>query len=559
MKKKLLIFVSLILVAQLGFSGGLVVNTNQSTAWTRMLVRDASTNIDAAFYNPAGLIKLNDGIHFSISNQSLFQTQNITNNYSFMNNHEYEGKISAPVFPSIYGVWKKGNVAVSVGFNPVGGGGGAKFDKGLPSMESSFASLVPNLAPLGVTGYNMNMSFEGTSIYWGIQAGVSYEVNDNLSVYLGGRFIIAKNTYNGYIKDVTVATPNGDLAPGTYLQGVSDQAATGAAYAQAGGDGLVPVVDGGGGDYTFAQLEGAGFITAAQRAQIEGGLLQLGIPQAQIDAMTAAQAQGTFYGAADQYSAVAQQLFGQAIYLSGVTGDQEADVSQSGTAFTPIIGANLSVMNDKLNIGFKYEFYTPMNIEDKVVDNKGFVNGGTVGADGVFTPTYMFKDGNITNADIPGFLSLGLRYQIVKPLTIQLGYHTYFDKNAGWATAEDGTKLIDKNFNEYGLGLEYNITEKFLVSAGYLIAISGANEKYQSDLDYSLSTNTFGGGFAYKINDKFTAQIGAFSTSYKEQTVDKVYDVLNADNQVVDGTFQETYNKSTWAFSVGIDISLGSK
>ncbi|MCD6091722.1 MAG: aromatic hydrocarbon degradation protein, partial [Bacteroidales bacterium] len=91
MNKKLLLFVSLFLASNLAFSGGLVTNTNQSTAWTRMLVRDASTGIDAVFYNPAGLSKLSDGFHFSINNQILAQTQNVISTFPYLNSQEYEG------------------------------------------------------------------------------------------------------------------------------------------------------------------------------------------------------------------------------------------------------------------------------------------------------------------------------------------------------------------------------------------------------------------------------------------------------------------------------------
>ncbi|MDA3905640.1 MAG: hypothetical protein PF484_06155, partial [Bacteroidales bacterium] len=212
MNKKLLLFVSLFLVSTFAFSGGLVTNTNQSTAWTRMLIRDASTGIDAVFYNPAGLSKLSDGFHFSINNQTLSQTQDINSTFPYLNSYDFEGTVSAPMFPSVYGVYKKGKMAFSFGFNPVGGGGGATFDNGLPSMEIPFAGMVPlfdgALDPLGgsVNGYSMNMFFEGTSVYFGLQAGVTYEVNDMLSVYLGARYVMAKNTYNGYIKDVKFNT-----------------------------------------------------------------------------------------------------------------------------------------------------------------------------------------------------------------------------------------------------------------------------------------------------------------------------------------------------------------
>ena len=538
MNKKLLLLVSLFLVSTFAFSGGLVTNTNQSAAWTRMLIRDASTGIDAAFYNPAGLSKLSDGFHFSINNQTLFQTQNITSTFPYLNGQDYEGTVKAPVFPGVYGVYKKDKIALSFGFNPVGGGGGATFEKGLPSMEIPFAGLVP---ALGASAYSMNMFFEGTSVYFGLQAGITYEVNEMLSLYLGGRYIMAKNTYAGYIKDVKLTTPAGVMAPGAYVTVLAGQAAGGASSLQ-------PIISGGGGSYTFAQLQGAGFITAAQRAQLEGGLLAFGVPQAQINVMSAAVAQGTYTG-------IAASLNQKAAVLNVVTADQEADVVQTGDGFTPIIGANLTFMDNKLNIGIKYEFQTNMNLIDDVANvggkELGFINGVTpTGA-----PTYMFKDGNKTKADIPAFLSIGANYKLTDKFNVAVGFHTYFDEKANWATNAAGKATVDKNFMEYGLGLEYALTEKFLLSAGYLGTKTSATEFYNDDLSYSLNTNTIGGGGAFKLNETFTVQFGGFYTMYQDDTFDKTY-TLQTGNVV---PFTENYEKMTWAVSFGLDITLGKK
>lgn len=558
MNKKLLLFASLFLASTFAFSGGLVTNTNQSTAWTRMLVRDASTGIDAVFYNPAGLSKLTDGFHFSINNQTLFQTQDITSDFSssnfpnFLNNPAFHGTVKAPVFPGVYGVYKTGKVALSFGFNPVGGGGGATFDKGLPSMEIPFAGLVPALGATGVTGYSMDMFFEGSSVYFGVQAGITYEVDDFLSLYVGARYVMAKNTYNGYINNVLVTTPSGDMAPGLWANGVAGQASAGATAAAGAAASIQPIIDLGGGAFTFAQLQGAGYITAAQRAQLEGGLLSLGVSQAAIDAMSAAVAQGTYTSISGQLTAAATQLYGTAIYLNGVTADQDADVIQTGNGVTPIIGANLTF--EKFNVGIKYEFKTTMDLVDEVIDGKGFVNGGAVGNDGVFVPTYMFNEGEITNADIPAFLSIGIGYQVSDKLNFTVGYHTYFDEDAGWATNADGFPTVKGNFNEYGAGLEYSVSDKLLLSAGYLGTKTSATALYNDDLSYSLDTYTIGGGGAYKLNDIFTLQLGAFMTTYKSDSFQKTADVQ--------GTlvpFMETYEKNTWAVSVGLDISLGGK
>src|SRR5450759_1290303 len=86
-------------------AGGLVTNTNQSAMFTRLQNRNASTGIDAVYYNPAGLTKLADGFYFSLNNQTISQTQTIGNNYSFLSGtkpREYIGKVSAPVYPGVY-------------------------------------------------------------------------------------------------------------------------------------------------------------------------------------------------------------------------------------------------------------------------------------------------------------------------------------------------------------------------------------------------------------------------------------------------------------------------
>jgi long-chain fatty acid transport protein len=259
MKKQLLLITSFVLIVTAAFGGGIVTNSNQSAYWVRTLVRDASTDADAVYFNPAGLTRMDDGFHFSLNSQTIFQSKDVTNNYMFLNDSpkKYEGEIKVPVFPSLYASWKKNKIAVSFGFNPIGGGGGAEYKKGLPMFETQISNLVPMIqsslddldaalsqpAAYGfdpmfrnVTGYNADIYFKGTSMYLGYQLGVTYAITDIFSAYIGGRLVTAKNTYEGHISDVTItAAPNeignmgglynlpaGEYLPGDYLRGVSD-------------------------------------------------------------------------------------------------------------------------------------------------------------------------------------------------------------------------------------------------------------------------------------------------------------------------------------------------
>ncbi len=202
--KKILLTISAVCLTASLMAGGLVTNTNQSAAFTRLLSKNASIMVDAAYFNPAGLTKLNDGIHVSLSNQIITQTKTIINNYALLNDDTYVGDVKAPFFPSFYGVYKKGKFAVSLGFNPIGGGGGAEYSSGLPSFEMDIADLVPLLGSFSIPAdqYSADIYLEGTSIYFGYQANVAYAINDMLSVAVGARLVTAKNTQQGSIKNI---------------------------------------------------------------------------------------------------------------------------------------------------------------------------------------------------------------------------------------------------------------------------------------------------------------------------------------------------------------------
>jgi len=206
--RKLLTFIAGALITGSVLAGGLVTNTNQSALYTRLQSRNASTSIDAVYFNPAGLTRLGEGFYVSINNQTIGQTKTVGNNYVFLNGTpvDYIGKVSAPLFPGVYVAYKTGKLAFSAGFNPVGGGGGAKYDKGLPSFEMDIAELKPLVSSFGMptTKYSADIFFEGTSVYFGYQANVSYEINDMISAAVGARLVTAKNTYNGYIKDIKI-------------------------------------------------------------------------------------------------------------------------------------------------------------------------------------------------------------------------------------------------------------------------------------------------------------------------------------------------------------------
>ncbi len=535
--KRVLLLLGLIIASNMVFGGGIVTNTNQSTGWTRMLARNASTDIDAVFFNPAALTKLPDGLHFSLSNQVILQDMSITNSSL---GKTFDGEVFAPVFPNLYAVYKKDRLAFSLGFTVIGGGGSASYSKGVPMMELpvSFAAKAMTMSPIGgATGdYSMNKKFDGSSVYFGFQAGVTYAISDAISIFGGARYVWIKNTYDGEMKDIMFKTATGDKPADEFMSGLSTQMMEIATTAQSVGDMMSPLVASPAANLTFAEAQGAGALTLEQRQQLEMGLQKLGKSNAEIEQMTLKEAQTIYYGASQHLNGKAQEIGAGARLL----GDQSADVKQTGGGIAPIVGVNVSFLEDKLNIGVKYEFKPEIEIENETPKGKGFAVGFNPQTGDVVE---MFPDGKKTDADMPALFSVGAQYKVSDKLSAQVCYLLYFDKKIGWAKeTQNGieTDIIDNNFFEIGLGVEYQLSEKLRLSAGYLRGNTGVADNYHNDTRFSLSSDNFGFGGVYKINEMLKLEAGAFYSKYDDKTV---------------GT--QTYEKSTMGFSVGLDFTLG--
>jgi long-chain fatty acid transport protein len=535
MQKKIFTLFLLISFTVPIFAGGIFTNTNQSAIWVRLMNRDASIGIDAVYFNPAGVIKLADGFHLSLNNQYIAQNKDVTNSLSSLNDGFYRGKVSAPLFPGVYAVYKKNSIAVSFGFNPIGGGGGATYDRGLPSFEMDISSLVPQLAGLSalgmnVTGYDANIYFKGTSAFLGAQLGITYALNDMFSVYVGGRYIFANNTYNGYLKDISLVANGTTTRADTWLTGTAAPAVTAVANTATGaGTSMQPLVNAIP-TFTFAQAEGAMAIDHPTRLALEGGLLQLGFTQAQIDAMSMAVAQGSYFGAAANLNAEAAVLNGTAAQL----GDKKVDAKQSGNGITPIVSFQFQP-SENFRLAIKYEHQTKLELTNETtVDD---VN--------------MFPDGEKVRSDLPSMFSIGADFKPMSKLTLSAGFHYFWDQTADYGVKVDGevvnnSEVIDHGDYEGGLGIEYAVTPKLDVSVGFNTSVTGVKDDFQNDITYSLNATAIGGGFTYRLSDMIGFTLAGGYGFYQDQTLHYTHPVL--------GDYTQNYMKDVYFIAYGIDL-----
>lgn len=538
--KKLIVFAAMLLLVDLTYGGGLLTNTNQSAQYIRMMSRNASRDIDAVYFNPAGLSLMQDGWHFAVYNQTIFQDKNVHSKFNYLNDPDYVGKVSVPAFPTAFAVYKKENWAFSFGFGPNGGGGSADFEEGLPSFEIPISKIVPGFSAQGAKGYSADLSFNGSSVFWGFQLGATYKISDFVSVYGGVRYMPSKNSYEGSIKNVQINVGNEWYPASAWVGGLANGVR---AYVNMSNT-LQPFIDQGAGPYTLAQLQGIGKITAEEKAGVEGGLKLLGKTQAEIDALNVTQIQGAY----NQAKPIFQEKVDQLSSTSASLTDKEVKTEQTGAGFTPIIGVNLNLTED-LNIGIKYEHTTYMTLTNETeVDELG-----------------LFPDGAKSKSNVPAILSVGVGYKGLDWLEAQLSYTGYFNKGVSWGgntrdmaiwKSSDPSKIrvreIEKMGYELGLGLQFNLTENFAVSVGGLYGDMGVADSYQSDFSYSNPSTTVGAGIMWKLSERLTLDAGFSDTFYKDQTVTYTGDPDLGENF----SYSDTYGKTTFDFAIGLSYSI---
>lgn len=505
-------------------AGGLLTNTNQSSAFLRQMSQDATIDITSLSNNPAGTAFLNNGWHFALTSQTAKQQRNITTQFPLFalntanpgsTTHEFKGKAFAPVIPSFQLNYNADKWSVGAAFAVTGGGGKCKFDDGLGSFEALYAGQLYQMIPaavsaqvghtaaqmipamvqgqvsgalvdLGVpaayanmiaattetsydidsrmTGYGMNMALAGRNYIFGLQLGGTYKFTDQFAGFIGLRALFATNNYNGYVKDVT------------------------ANYA-----------------YTL--------------------LYKYNVPANEQLGFTGAAGQGTEEGTGVQ-----------SLDANGL----ELDADQTGFGVTPIIGLDWRP-NKHWNLAAKFEAPTKLVLKNSTLMNdyaKAQIAGGnaTIG---------QFEDGAKIREDVPGLLTVGAQYSPVDIVRINAGFHEYFDKSA--KKYADKHDLIDHNTWEVNAGVEVDVCKFLTLSGSYQVTQYGLSEAYMNDLSFNLSNSMVGAGLRINASKCCSIDLGYMHTFYGDRTITTA---------TAAGPKVDTYVRKNDVFAVGVNFAF---
>lgn len=274
-------------MAQGVFAGGINTNSNMSVAFNRTLSRDAVIATDGVYFNPAGVVFLAPGFHYSMGWQLITQRRYIDNTYPlFANNtanpttsREFKGKSLAPFFPTFQMAYNRGKFSFQANAGVTGGGGKCTFDDGLGSFEkivsetamaasgpvSGLASTIDNslgqqllgagvpaalVQQLGAKGfssdnysgskgsYSATSFMRGRQYYYSLSLGVAYKLTEDLGVAAVARGVYASSNYYGYVRNIKV----GNVPLYTVLDPTKTNAADIELNCDQSGFGVTPII-----------------------------------------------------------------------------------------------------------------------------------------------------------------------------------------------------------------------------------------------------------------------------------------------------------------------------
>ena len=223
----------------------------------------------------------------------------------------------------------------------------------------------------------------------------------------------------------------------------------------------------------------------------------------------------------------------QAAVYAAQTADHILDVKQKGTSISPVLA--LAFHKGKWDASVKYEFKmaTELEIESEPISaNDPVING-------------IFPNGAKVKSETPALLTAALSRHFGS-VKVTAEWHNYFDKDA----QNSFTQCITGNTNEYLLGAEWSISDKWLVSAGVQRTALNMDINKYSDMNFVTSSTSVAAGVKYNFSEKVGLNLGIMPTFYDKET---------AVGQASGINFTDVYHRTSIAWGIGLDLKFGRK
>jgi len=433
------------------FAGDINNSSNHSAAFARTLTRNASTEADAAVYNPAGTAFAKDGLQISIHNQHYLKYDTLVRTED---GSEYTADDPVFLYPGLNLVYKLPEfpLAFSLHLGVPTGGGAKSFKSGHPiffDYQGQVADFVNNevwatLAERNGTSFEEaregtgpaveavldpeQASINGSSMFLGATFNVAYAFSDWGSVSLGFRATQGQSAYDAF---------------------------------------------------AFYNIENT----------VTGDFVET------------------------------QEPLPDEISINVKT-------EEEGKGINGILGLHLKPM-ENLEIAAQWQLNTKMKLErsfalESDLDESGNLSTSTAPdadpyrVDAEVSRMIFPKDSN--RKDIPGIISVGVKYGATSEFDVELGLNYYQNEQAKWGMDADGNKTGEYYVNSFEAAVSGEWKQDWgVLSGGYLYSSPGVETEGQGYLTYSVPSHSVAAGGRYLLSDAMSVDVGVLHVIYMSE------------------------------------------
>lgn len=158
---------------------------------------------------------------------------------------------------------------------------------------------------------------------------------------------------------------------------------------------------------------------------------------------------------------------------------------------------------EKLDVSAQYQSITRLNYEYHSFTGNQAIIGQII----------TNKKDNFAN-DLPAVLNLGVGYQFLDPLYASMSFNYYFNHFAKIESPMSGEAYDYGNSWEIALGADYEISDSWLVSAGFSYGRNGTTKTDNNIFSPVLDSFVVGAGCEYKFAKMFTATASLMYCKY---------------------------------------------
>ena len=222
---------------------------------------------------------------------------------------------------------------------------------------------------------------------------------------------------------------------------------------------------------------------------------------------------------------------------------------EEGKGINGILGVHLKPL-DNLEIAAQWQLNTKMNIErtfllESDLNVDGNLNSSTATdaepyrIDAEVSRRIFPQDEN--RNDIPGIVSLGVKYGAMPDLDLEVGVNYYQNEQAKWGRDDQGNKTGEYYVNSFEAAVSGEWKQDWgVISSGYLYSTAGVEPEGQGYLTYSIPSHSFAVGGRLYVTDEMSVDLGVLQVVYET-------------DQNAAGTLE--YQKGASGLVVGLDYA----